>query len=349
MKPFDEGPTPMALALSVLDLSPIPSGSTAHDALENTLDLARHAESIGYVRYWLAEHHNAGGLASSAPEIVIGQVARATRHIRVGAGGMMLPNHTPLKVAELFRVLGAFFPERIDLGIGRAPGTDARTARALRRGVMEMDFDAALDELAGYLDERGGPRGPFAGTMIAIPRGVAPPPIYVLGSSDGGVGFAAKRGLGYAFAHHINPHDAVAMMRRYREEFRPGAKNEKPYAILAVAVTTAETQEALAPLERALDLGMVRFAQGLRDLPMPSEAEARDHVFDADEEALRCAMRERLFVGTIDAVARDLRAIASEAQADELMVLCNLHDHEKRKHVYTLLARALGVTAGSCR
>ena len=329
------------MKLSVLDLSPIPSGFGAHDALENTLDLARHAESLGLARHWVAEHHNAGGLASSAPEIVIGQIARVPSRIRVGAGGIMLPNHTPLKVAETFRVLSAFFPGRIDLGIGRAPGTDPRTARALRRNAPEMDFDASLDELVTYLNERGGPRGPFAGTIVAAPTGVAPPPIWMLGSSDGGVEFAARRGLPFAFAHHINPRDAVATMRRYREAFRPSAANPEPYAILAVGATTAETERELEPLERCGDVAGLRFAQGLRDLPFPSEDEARAHVFDADEDALRLAMRERHFLGTIDRVARDLRAIVEETRADELMVMCNVHDHEKRKHVYTLLARAL--------
>ncbi|HEX4516390.1 MAG TPA: LLM class flavin-dependent oxidoreductase, partial [Polyangiaceae bacterium] len=253
----------MTLPLSVLDLSPIPSGSSAHDALESTLDLARHAESLGYVRYWLAEHHNAGGLASSAPEIVIGQVARVTKTIRVGAGGIMLPNHTPLKVAELFRVLAAFFPGRIDLGIGRAPGTDPRTAKALRRGTPELDTGAQLDELTALLERETPPRHPYAGTTIAIPIGVTPPPIYMLGSSDGGVAYAAKRGLPFSFAHHINPVDAVAVMNRYRDEFVPSERHPKPYSILALGVVTAKTDEEVRPLERALDLGMVRFAQGL--------------------------------------------------------------------------------------
>ncbi len=329
-------------ALSVLDLSLISSGRSAHDALENTLDLARHAESLGYVRYWLAEHHNAGGLASSAPEIVIGQVARTTNRIRVGAGGIMLPNHTPLKVAELFRVLSAFFPKRIDLGIGRAPGTDPRTARALRRNAPETDFGASLDELVAYLDEDGGPRGPFAGTTIAIPIGVAPPPIFVLGSSDGGVGFATKRGLPFAFAHHINPDDAIVTMRRYKDEFQPSARTAKPYAILAVSVTTAKTREELAPLERCVALGSLRFAQGLRDLPFPSEDEARVHAFDADDEALsRAVMKSRHFVGTIDEVTRDLRALVQATRADELMIMSHAHDHAKRKNVYTLLANAI--------
>jgi len=326
------------MRLSVLDLSPIPSGAGAREALENTLDLARHAESLGYVRYWLAEHHNAGGLASSAPEIVIGQVARATTRIRVGSGGMMLPNHATLKVAELFRVLSAFFPGRIDLGVGRAPGTDARTARALRRGAPEVEFGAMVDELAAYLNERGGPRGPFPTTTIAIPTGVEAPPIFVLGSSDGGVAVASARGLPFAFAHHINPADAVAVMRRYHDELRPGAT---PYSILAVAVVTAETEEALLPLARAADLAGVRFAQGLRDAGMPSEREALDYVLDDDERALRDAMRGRWFIGTIDRVASDLRALAHDACADELMIMCNMHDHEKRKDAYRLLARAL--------
>jgi luciferase family oxidoreductase group 1 len=331
----------MTLALSVLDLSPIPSGKGAHDALEHTLDLARHAESLGYVRYWLAEHHNAGSLASSAPEIVIGQVARVTKTIRVGAGGMMLPNHTPLKVAELFRVLCAFFPGRIDLGIGRAPGTDPRTAKMLRRSTPEVDFDAQLDELVMLLEKETPPRHPYAGSTIAIPVGVAPPPVYMLGSSDGGVAYAAKRGLPFAFAHHINPIDAVRVMNRYRDEFVPSVAHPKPYSILALGVVTAKTEDEMRPLERALDLGMVRFAQGLRDLPMPSEAEARDYVFDADEEALRDAMRGRFFAGPVDRVAAEIHAIAHDARADEVMMASNIHDHDKRKNAYALLRAAL--------
>ena len=163
----------------------------------------------------------------------------------------------------------------------------------------------------------------------------------MLGSSDGGVAYAAKRGLPFAFAHHINPVDAVAVMNRYRDEFVPSAAHPKPYAILALGVVTAATEEEVRPLERALDLGMVRFAQGLRDLPMPSEAEARDYVFDADEDALRQAMRGRFFVGPIDRITTELHAIAHDARADEIMIACNVHDHQKRKDVYTLLRDAL--------
>src|SRR5580704_9215139 len=179
----------MSPSLSVLDLSPIPSGSTAGDALRNSLDLARHAEALGLRRYWLAEHHNAGGLACPAPEILIGQIAAQTTSLRVGSGGIMLPNHTPLKVAETFRVLHALFPGRIDLGLGRAPGTDPRTAAALRRSreaVSADDFPEQLAELARYLDEQGPPRPAFSPTIRAIPVNVPSPELWLLGSGDSG-------------------------------------------------------------------------------------------------------------------------------------------------------------------
>ena len=285
----------MAPFLSVLDLSPIPSGSTAGDALENTLDLARHAEALGLRRFWLAEHHNAGGLACPAPEIMIGQVAAATRAIRVGSGGIMLPNHTPLKVAETFRVLHALFPGRIDLGLGRAPGTDPRTAAALRRSreaVVTDDFPERLEELTRYLDEDDPPRTGFSGdhTRHSDERALARS-CWLLGSSEAGGGMiAAQRGLGFAFAHQINPDDAVAVLRRYRETFVPSARRPEPWAILALAVICAETDAAAEELALSGELGMVRFLQGIRDRPMPSVEEARAHVYDAEQEALRAAV-----------------------------------------------------------
>src|SRR3954447_20166770 len=189
------------MRLSALDLSPIPSGSSAGDALRNTIDLARSCEALGLTRYWLAEHHNAGGLASSAPEIMIGQVAAATSAIRVGSGGVMLPNHSALKVAEVFRVLSALFPGRIDLGVGRAPGTDPRTARALRRSndASGDAFPALLEDLHGYLASPNGPRAPFSGSVAAIPFGAVSPDMWILGSTDFGATIAAERGYGFAF------------------------------------------------------------------------------------------------------------------------------------------------------
>jgi luciferase family oxidoreductase group 1 len=335
----------MSPALSVLDLSPIPSGSTAGDALRNTIDLARHAEALGLRRYWLAEHHNAGGLACPAPEIMIGQVAAATRTIRVGSGGIMLPNHTPLKVAETFRVLHALFPGRVDLGLGRAPGTDPRTAAALRRSreaVAVDDFPERLEDLTRYLDDDGPPRAGFSGTIRAIPTNVAPPELWLLGSSEAGGGvIAAQRGMGFAFAHHINAEDAVSVLRRYREAFVPSERRREPWAILASAVICAESDAAAEELARSGELGMVRFLQGVRDRPLPSVEEASAHVYDAEEEALRAAFRGRVLVGGVERVREGLRALVTATQADEVMVLTHVHSHSARKRSYELVAQAL--------
>jgi luciferase family oxidoreductase group 1 len=335
----------MAPSLSVLDLSPVPSGSTAGDTLRNTIDLARHAEALGYRRYWLAEHHNAGGLACPAPEIMIGQVAAATKSIRVGAGGIMLPNHTPLKVAETFRVLHALFPGRIDLGLGRAPGTDPRTAAALRRSreaVAIDDFPERLDELTRYLDERDPPRPAFSCTIRAIPADVPSPELWMLGSSEAGGGLiAAQRGLGFAFAHHINPEEAVPVLRRYRETFVPSERRREPWAILGLAVVCAATDAAAEELATSGQLGMVRFLQGLRDRPLPSVEEARAHAYDAEQQALLAASRGRVLVGGVERVRAGLRSLVETTQADEVMVLTHVHAHDARKRSYELVAEAL--------
>jgi luciferase family oxidoreductase group 1 len=335
----------MPIALSVLDLSPIPSGSTAGDALRNTIDLARHAEGLGLRRYWLAEHHNAGGLACPAPEIMIGQVAAATRSIRVGSGGIMLPNHTALKVAETFRVLHALFPGRVDLGLGRAPGTDPRTAAALRRSreaVVTDDFPDRLDELTGYLDDDGPPRTGFTGTIRAVPTNVPSPELWLLGSSEaGGCLLAASRGLGFAYAHHINPDDAVAVMRRYRDAFVPSPRRREPWAILGVAVICAETDAAAEDLATSGELAMIRFLQGDRDRPLPSVEEARAHIYDAEQQALRAGRGHHVLVGSTARVRERLRSLVTETGADEVMVLTHVDSHEARKRSYELVAEAL--------
>jgi luciferase family oxidoreductase group 1 len=335
----------MPPSLSVLDLSPIPSGSTAGDALRNTLDLARHAEALGLGRYWLAEHHNAGGLACPAPEIMIGQVAATTRSIRVGAGGIMLPNHTPLKVAETFRVLHALFPGRIDLGLGRAPGTDPRTAAVLRRSRAALDVDdfpEQLAELTRYLDEDDPPRTGFNGTIRAVPIHVPSPELWLLGSSEaGGALLAARRGLGFAFAHHINPEDSVRVLRRYREAFVPSLGRRAPWAILALAVVCAETDVAAKRLASSGELAMVRFLQGIRDRPLPSVDEALAHRYDAHEEALRAGRGSHLIVGGVATVRERLGVLVEASGADEVMVLTHVHDHAARKRSYELVAEAL--------
>jgi luciferase family oxidoreductase group 1 len=335
----------MPPALSVLDLSPIVSGGTAGDALRSSLALARHADALGFRRYWLAEHHNAGGLACPAPEVLIGQIAAVTRSIRVGSGGIMLPNHTPLKVAETFRVLHALFPDRIDLGLGRAPGTDPRTAAELRRSRDALsvdDFPERLDALIRYLDDDEPPRGGFTGTVRAIPTNVPPPELWLLGSSEsGGALVAAERGLGFAFAHHINPDDAAHVLRGYREAFVPSSRRREPWAILALAVVCAETDAAARDLATSGELAMVRFLQGMRDHPLPSVEEARAHVYDAHEQALRAGRGAHVIVGSVSSVGARLRALAADARADELMVLTHVHAHDARKRSYELVAEAL--------
>jgi luciferase family oxidoreductase group 1 len=334
------------LALSALDLSPVSSGRSARDALLATVDLARHAESLGLARYWVAEHHNAKGLACSAPDVIIGQIAGATKTLRVGSGGVMLPNHAPLRVAETFRTLEGFFPGRIDLGLGRAAGTDPRTARLLRRAkdpramASPDDFPDELAALLALLDEHDPPRAPFAASVVAIPAVDTSPTVFVLGSSEFGGALAAKMGLGFAFAHQINPADAIKVMRAYKRDFVPSTRWPSPYGILSVSALAAETPAAAADALQCVKLATLRFAQGARDLPAPSLAEARAHVFDADENALVEAFARGRHIGTAPEVCDELRALARAADADEVMVMSASADHAARKRSYTLLADA---------
>jgi luciferase family oxidoreductase group 1 len=343
----------MALPFSVLDLSPIPAGSTARDALRNTIDLAQHAERLGCRRYWLAEHHNTASLASSAPEVLIGHVAAATSTIRVGSGGIMLPNHSALHVAEAFKLLEALHPGRIDLGIGRAPGTDGLTAYALRRSreaLTAEDFPDQMHELLGFLGDGFPDDHPF-GRITASPAGVEPPDLWMLGSSDFGGRFAARLGIGFAFAHHINPGPAIATMRAYRAAFRPSRHRAQPATILAVSSVCAATDDDAEELAATVDLSMVRFAQGRvgggperpgRAGPQgpPSFDEARAYVYSPEEEAIRRRNRARYIVGGVDRVLARITELADAAGADEVMVTTMVHDHGARRRAYELLADA---------
>lgn len=335
------------MPLSVLDLSPIPSGGTARDALLATVDLARHVEALGYRRFWVAEHHNAKGVACTAPEVVMGQVAAATTSLRVGSGGIMLPNHVPLKVAETFRTLCAFFPDRIDLGIGRAAGTDPRTARVLRRvdPGREMnhpdDLPRDLEVLFGYLEEDEPPRAAFTTSIVAAPGGVAAPPVYLLGSSGFSGALAARLGLPFAFAHHFAPADAITTMRAYKRDFQPSRHSETAHAILTVSALCADTDEEAAVLAESMTLASVRFAQGLRDLPFPTVEEARAYAYDETELALAATYGGNRIVGGRAKAARELVALAERAEADELMITTAVHSHDARKRSYALIAEAL--------
>jgi luciferase family oxidoreductase group 1 len=331
------------IRLSVLDLSPVSSGSSASEALHNTLDLARLADHLGYTRYWLAEHHNTSLIASSSPEVMIGHVASATKRIRVGSGGVMLPNHAPLKVAETFRTLEALHPGRIDLGVGRAPGTDYLTALALRRSREALtadDFPEQMAELLAFLSGEFPAEHPFR-RITAIPEGVGMPAIWLLGSSDFSARLAAELGLGFAFAHHINPSPAVHALSLYHERFRPSRYLAAPLSMLASSVICAETDEEANELARSADLTLLRFAQGRYGGKIPSIAEASAYPYSADEMEVVSANRERLLVGSPSTVREQLLRLAAQTGVDEIMVTTMTHDHRARRRSYELLAESL--------
>lgn len=344
-------PTPSApvVPLSVLDLSQIPSGSTSTQALRSTVDLARTAEALGYHRFWTAEHHNMGAIATSAPEVVIATVAAATSTIRVGSGGVMLPNHSPLKVAELFRLLEALHPGRIDLGLGRAPGTDGHTAIALRRSreaLFADDFDEQFEELLGYVD--GFPPGHPFESVTAQPSDVPLPPVWILGSSDHGSRAAAQLGTGYAYAGHFGNADPVAVLRHYRENFQPSARLAEPHAVLAVGVMVAETTERAQELLRSQELAMVRLRQGRAGM-FPSPEEAAAHPWSLLDRRIAAEVSSHVVAGTPDVVAGRLRTLVQDTGADELMVVSQVHDPAERRHAYALLADAWGLAGPAGR
>src|SRR5438045_7922826 len=245
--------------LSILGLSPVSAGSSAAVALRNSLALARLADDLGFTRYWVAEHHNLPSIASSAPDIMIGQVAAATERIRVGSGGVMLPNHAPLMVAERFKVLEALFPGRIDLGLGRAPGTDPVTSYALRRRQDvsgDDDFLQRFQELILF-ESNAFPEGHPFRSVRAMPQDVALPPIWLLGSSGYSAQLAAVLGAGFSFAHHFADHDPAAAMLSYRDQFKPSAARQAPYAILACAAVCADSEAQGQRLAATIDLNFV--------------------------------------------------------------------------------------------
>ena len=331
----------MTLALSILDLAPVSSGSTAPQALQNTLDLARRGEQLGYTRYWLAEHHNMPGIASSTPEILIGQVARETTRLRVGSGGIMLPNHAPLQVAEAFQTLEALFPDRIDLGIGRAPGSDQRTALALRRSPSASggdDLPAQLDDLFAYAGG-GFPAGHPFQTVAAVPAGVPLPPVWLLGSSDYSARLAGQRGLGFAYAHHINPYGAEEASQIYRANFTPSEHLTEPQFLVTASVICAETTARAETLAGSLDLAWLRLRSG-RPSFFPSPEEAAAHPYTLVERAQAQADRERLVMGDPAAVRAQLCRLASQTGASEVMVTTMIHSHAERVRSYELLAQA---------
>ncbi|WP_119068981.1 LLM class flavin-dependent oxidoreductase [Rubrobacter indicoceani] len=343
----------MTFDLSVLDLSPVPEGSTSSDALKNTIDLAQHADDLGYKRYWLAEHHNLVSVASSSPEVMISSVAAATENIRVGSGGIMLPNHAPLKVAETFRVLEALHPDRIDLGLGRAPGTDGRTAYALRRTPGEDDAQAAMadrfpKQLAELFAFSGGgfPTGHVFDGIEAVPTDVDLPPVWLLGSSDYSAQASAQMGLGFAFAAHFSTMDPVGVMNFYRDNFEPSEHLKEPHAILAASVICAETDAEARHLARSMELSMLKLRSG-RPIKLPTPEEAEAYPYNALEKEFVAQYRRGQVVGSPETVHHKLEVLARRTNADEVMVVSAVHDHEKRLASYGLLAEAFNLSAAA--
>jgi luciferase family oxidoreductase group 1 len=332
----------VSLPLSVLDLVPLGRGATSGATLRASVELARAAERLGYQRVWYAEHHNMPGIATTTPEILIAHVGQATSRIRLGAGGVMLPNHAPLKVVESYRLLEALHPGRIDLGIGRAPGTDMVTALALRRSrraLVADDFVEQLGELLGY-DEGTLPEGhPFA-KIRAMPDDVRLPPIWLLGSSDYSAKLAAELGLGFAFAGHFSPEPPEAPMLTYRERFRPG-RLARPHAILALSVFCADTEEAAQRMASSVLVSIAQLRSGRPDR-MPSPEEALAYVFTPAEEIAIASFRRVQIVGTSPNVRQRIDQAVERTGADEVMIASHTFEPEARLRSYELLAGAYG-------
>jgi luciferase family oxidoreductase group 1 len=320
---------------SVLDLSNIIQGGTVADALNRSRELAQHAERLGYRRFWLAEHHNMLGIASAATSLVIAHVAAGTSTIRVGSGGIMLPNHSPLVIAEQFGTLAALYPGRIDLGLGRAPGTDQPTARALRRGGRDASdqFPQEVMELQSYFQ----PAVPGQAVQ-AVPGAGSDVPIWLLGSSLFGAQLAAALGLPYAFASHFAPELLEQALAIYREEFRPSAALTKPYAMAAIGVVAAETDVAAARLFTSLQQSFVLLRRGT-PAPLPPPVDRMDGRWEPHERAgVDHAFREAV-VGSPETVQRGLEAFLRRSRVDELMVTAAIYDQSARLRSFELVAQ----------
>ncbi len=320
---------------SVLDLAPVPQGKTPADAFARAVELARHAERLGYRRYWLAEHHNMTGIASAATAVVIGHIAGATSSIRVGSGGIMLPNHAPLVIAEQFGTLASLYPGRIDLGVGRAPGTDQRTLRALRRDPMAAEnFPQDVMELQALL----GPLQPGQ-SVQAVPGTGLEVPIWILGSSLFGAQLAGMLGLPYAFASHFAPDALLPALEAYRSNFRPSAQLDKPYAMAGVNVIAADTDAAARRLFTSVQQSFANMFRGKRGL-LPPPIDDIEAYWSPAEKHQASAMLACSFVGTPDSVGEGLARFIERTGVDEIMVAAAVFDQPARLRSYELLTEA---------
>jgi luciferase family oxidoreductase group 1 len=325
------------IPISVLDLSPIVAGGSPAQSLRNSLDLAQHAEKWGYKRYWLAEHHNMTGIASSATSVVIGYIAGGTSTIRVGSGGIMLPNHAPLVIAEQFGTLESLYPGRIDLGLGRAPGTDQATARALRRGLGSHgdDFPELVNELRAYLNP---PVEPHAMPVRAIPGEGLNIPIWLLGSSDFSARLAGRLGLPFAFASHFSPEYTRPALELYRNSFQPSEVLDEPYAMVGVNVIAADTDEKARWLATSMQqqfLNLIRNRPGRLQPPVDN----MDELWTDYEKAVIQQKLGASIIGSPETVREKLQRFLDETQADEIIIHAQIYDHQARLRSYEIVSQ----------
>lgn len=322
------------IPVSILDLVPILTGKTATDSFATSLDLARHAEEWGFKRYWLAEHHNMAGIASSATAVLIGYIAGGTSKIRVGSGGIMLPNHAPLVVAEQFGTLESLYPGRIDLGLGRAPGTDQLTAMALRRTLNSNgeDFPQHVEELINYLQ----PQNP-ANRVRAVPGEGLDIPVWLLGSSTFGAQLAGMLGLPFAFASHFAPTNLHVALKIYRDSFQPSESLQEPYAVACVNVVAADTDEEANRLATTLYTSFLNVIRG-HSKRMQPPVDSMEGLWDESEKYNVLQMLRYAFIGSPETVKKEMQAFLDTTQVNELMVASHIFDHNARLRSYEILS-----------
>ncbi|WP_117169537.1 LLM class flavin-dependent oxidoreductase [Paraliobacillus sediminis] len=329
------------MRLSVLDQVPISQDSSPEEAIDNTIKLAKITEDLGFTRYWVAEHHNTNGLASSSPEILMTRLASETASIRIGSGGVLLPQYAPLKVAENFRMLEVMYPNRIDLGLGRSPGGSNETRLALTDHIQKSMslFPRQLEELYGFLYDELPKDHPFF-TVKASPRTKTNPPIWVLGLSERGATNAANIGAGFTYGHFINPTKGKESIAAYKDKFKPNKNFQEPQVTVCIFVICAETEEKSEELALSQDLWLLRVEKGI-GTRVPSVEEAKSKTYTKEEQVIIDRNRKRCIVGTPESVKKQLEEIQVSYDCDEFMIITNIYSFEEKVNSYQLLAKTL--------
>lgn len=341
------GQTPInSMRLSILDLATIYNDETPAQTLQNSTELVQLADRLGYTRYWFAEHHNATFQMSTSPDLLSAHAAALTKNIRIGSGGIMLPNHSPLKVVENFSILEALHPGRIDLGMGRASGTDGITNAALRNSNEPLSGEAIMNQLMEVLAffNREFPEGHPYQSINPSPDSSLRPELFMLGSSDGGMQIASQLGIGFAFAGQINPDLAVPMLKQYRENFKPSQYLSEPYSMLAIIVVCADTDEEAADIAGPAELQWVRWMTGQYKSSPPTLEEARAHKYTAEESLVREQNKGKFIIGSVESVKEQLEQVAEESEVDEVIIANMISDKEARHKSYSLLAKSFNLS-----